>query len=72
MKILIPRPDDPEMAKQWDEAREAIVQRDVKPSTDPDCCVGDRSRCRCAPERGGWTDEDTEREKWLAVWAGEG
>lgn len=107
MKILVPRPDDPELAKQWDEAKRAVEAKDERarlrarhtcirdlssrgchacntgtpypamtledftPPPDPDCCVGDRSRCRCAPERGGWTDEDTEREKWLAVWAGD-
>lgn len=99
--IAIPRPTDPELRRQWDEAKRAVEQRDfvaeldamedslrqirqehrtaltaaelrpIGATADPDCCVGDRSQCRCSPERGGWSDEDVEREKWIAVWAGD-
>lgn len=138
MKIRIDRPTDPELRRQWDEAKRACEQRDfvaeldamdeslrqtrqehraaitaaesrpigadgklplilddetrpiweaaqraaaevaawpawkhTEQPADDDCCVGDRSRCRCAPEHGGWSDEDVEREKWIAVWAGD-
>lgn len=64
MTIKIPRPTDPELAKLWDEAKRAVEARDS------DCCVGDRSRCRCQPQT-GWTDSDVEREKWMAVWSGD-
>ena len=100
--ITIPRPTDPELRRQWDEAKRACEARTtpeglrqtmldairyakeceaagVEPHSkvdaavaaalsDPSCCVGDRSQCRCAPERGGWSDEDVEREKWMQVW----
>jgi hypothetical protein len=52
MKIRVPRPEDPELARLWDEAKRAVEER-----SDPDCCVGDRSRCRCQPQ-GGWSSED--------------
>ena len=42
MTIVIPRPEDPELAKLWGEAKRNVEQRDE------DCCVGDRERCRCA------------------------
>lgn len=99
----VPRPTDPELRRQWDEAKRAVEERGKLPlilddetrpvweaaqraaaevkawpawkhteqPADPDCCVGDRSQCRCSPERGGWSDEDVEREKWIAVWAGD-
>lgn len=121
MKIRIDRPIDPELRRQWDEAKRACEERDVRPHNleldlvdsgtlgersgeqrwrwrcscgakgtwrnsalaaridgaqrmcllqqpDPSCCVGDRSQCRCSPSGGGWSDEDVEREKWIAVW----
>ncbi len=80
MKIRVPRPEDPELARLWDEAKRAVEERsgadivalarehnlitaDELPvvlaaiNRDPDCCVGDRSRCRCQPQ-GGWSAED--------------
>lgn len=76
--IAIPRPTDPELARLWDETMRTLraredrrLIREAAAEPDPDCCVGDRSQCRCAPERGGWSDEDVEREKWMQVWAGD-
>ena len=69
MKIRISRPDDAELAELYDKARREILERVRQQQPDSDCCVGDRSQCRCAPERGGWSDEDVEREKWIAVWS---
>lgn len=68
MKIRISRPDDVELAELYDKAKREILERVRQQQPDPDCCVGDRSQCRCAPERGGWNDDDVEREKWLQVW----
>lgn len=73
--IAIPRPTDPELRRQWDEAKRACEAREQRQlsralelaaelTADPSCCVGDRSQCHCAPERGGWSDDDVEREKW--------
>lgn len=62
MKIRLTRPEDPELQRQYDEARKTLADRD--------CCVGDVTRCRChgrAPV--AMTDEDVDREKWAAVWA---
>lgn len=39
MMVKVPRPEDPELAKLWDEARKAVLDRE--------CCVGDVSRYRC-------------------------
>jgi len=71
MKIPLVRPDDLVLARLYDEAKQAVMERS-SPATvrrelqsqlaDADCCVGDRSRCRCVPP----TDE--EREQWIATW----
>lgn len=39
------------------------------PSSD-DCCVGDVTRCRCAvgAKQLAMSDEDVDREKWMATW----
>jgi len=84
--VRVPRPEDPELAAAWDEAKRIVEARDVcsrclgrqgmhyswcTASADPDCCVGDRSQCRCAAKQLAVTDEDVEREKWMAVWRDE-
>lgn len=63
--IRVPRPTDPDLAAVWDEAKRIVEARD------DDCCVGDRSQCRCAARQLAVTDEDVDREKWVAVWAGD-
>ncbi len=75
MKIPLVRPDDLVLARLYDEAKQAVMERSTPSSdrcllaaafadqlADADCCVGDRSRCRCVPP----TDE--EREQWIATW----
>lgn len=61
--IKVPRPEDPEIAAAWDEAKRIVEARD------PDCCVGDRSQCRCAARQLARADKD--HENWLAVWRDE-
>lgn len=56
------------------EHRNALVAAESRPigaTPDPDCCVGDRSRCRCQAKQLAMTDEDVDREKWMQVWAGD-
>lgn len=55
--------EDPELAALWDEAKRAVEERD------PDCCRGDRSRCRCAAKQLAVRDENTDRSwiKYLAL-----
>lgn len=73
MKILVPRPDDPEMERHWEDAKRACEAREQRQlsralelaaelTADPDCCVGDRSRCRCAAKQLAVRDEPAELE----------
>lgn len=74
MKILVPRPDDPESRTAYDAAKRLLELREPSVDlviADDDCCVGDRSRCRCAARQLAMTDEDVDREKWAAVWRDE-
>lgn len=72
MKIRIERPDDPESRMAYDAARRLLELREPSVDlviADDDCCVGDRSRCRCQAKQLAMTDEDVDREEWMQVWA---
>lgn len=79
IRIPLTRPDDPDLAAAWDEAKRTLMARGVTPAErrklfeaiDADCCIGDRSRCRCEAKQVAMTDEDVDREKWVAVWRDE-
>lgn len=68
MKIRIPRPDDPELAALWDEAKRNVVRRGRPVLTDSDCCVRDVSRCRCAAGQ-PVAKRDEEEQQWADVWS---